>query len=157
MPARSAGVLLWRRRDGDLQVLVAHMGGPLWARKDAGAWSLPKGEYDAAVEDPRAAAVREWREELGVELPVADDALVPLGEVRQRSGKLLTAWAAEGDLDPDGIVPGTFVMQWPPRSGRTAEFPEVDRVRWCALEEARALLVAGQQPLLDRLVELVGT
>jgi predicted NUDIX family NTP pyrophosphohydrolase len=121
------------------------MGGPLWARKDEAAWSVPKGEY-ADAEEPLAAALREWTEELGV----------ALGEVRQSSGKVLTVWAARGDLDPAVVVPGTFTMQWPPRSGRMAEFAEVDRVEWCSLDVARPRLVAGQRGLLDRLRELVG-
>ena len=152
---RSAGVLLWRRRDGDLEVLIAHMGGPLWARKDEAAWSLPKGEY-VEPEEPLAAAVREWTEELGVPLPVGVESLVELGEVRQPSGKRLTVWAGEGELDPASVVPGTFTMQWPPRSGRLAEFPEVDRVEWHTLDAARPRLVAGQRVLLDRLRELLG-
>jgi len=136
-------------------VLIAHMGGPFWARKDEAAWSVPKGEY-ADAEEPLAAALREWAEELGVALPVPAESLVALGEVRQSSGKVLTVWAAEGDLDPAVVVPGTFTMQWPPRSGRLAEFPEVDRVEWCSLDVARPRLVAGQRVLLDRLRELVG-
>lgn len=155
MPVRSAGILLWRRHGDDVQVLIAHMGGPFWARKDEAAWSVPKGEY-ADAEEPLAAALREWTEELGVALPVPVESLVPLGEVRQSSGKVLTVWAARGDLDPAVVVPGTFTMQWPPRSGRMAEFPEVDRVEWCSLDVARPRLVAGQRVLLDRLRELVG-
>src|SRR5205814_738545 len=110
VPVRSAGVLLWRRRgDGDIEVLIAHMGGPYWTGKDDAAWSVPKGEY-ADDEEPLDAAVREWNEELGVPMPVPVDCLQPLGEVRQRSGKRLVVWAAEGDIDPDTIVPGTFTM-----------------------------------------------
>ena len=155
MPVRSAGILLWRRHDDEVQVLIAHMGGPFWARKDEGAWSVPKGEY-ADAEEPLAAALREWTEELGVALPVPVESLVAIGEVRQSSGKVLTVWAARGDLDPAVVVPGTFTMQWPPRSGRMAEFPEVDRVEWCSLDVARPRLVAGQRVLLDRLRERVG-
>jgi predicted NUDIX family NTP pyrophosphohydrolase len=152
---RSAGILLWRRAPGGgVEVLLAHMGGPFWAHKDVGAWSLPKGEY-ADDEPARDAAQREWREELGVDLPVPSEELLPLGEVRQRSGKILTAWAAKGQLDPASIVPGTFTLQWPPRSGRFAEFPEVDRVAWWSLDDARARIVAGQAALLDRLEELL--
>ena len=130
------------------------MGGPLWTGKDLAAWSVPKGIYD----DPEPAldaAVREWTEELGVPLPIAVEELTPLGEVRQPSGKRLTVWAGEGDLEPDAIVPGTFAMMWPPRSGTMAEFPEIDRVQWCVVEEARPRLVAGQRVFLDRLLELI--
>jgi predicted NUDIX family NTP pyrophosphohydrolase len=154
MPVRSAGILLWRRHDGALEVLVAHMGGPFWTGKDDAAWSVPKGEY-VDPEEPLAAAIREWTEELGVPLPLDPQDLQPLGEVRQPSGKRLTVWAGEGDLDPTAVVPGTFTMQWPPRSGRLAEFPEVDRVAWCDLDTARRLLVAGQRVFLDRLRELL--
>ena len=161
MPVRSAGILLWRftpcaHGSGDeLQVLIAHMGGPFWTGKDDAAWSVPKGEY-VDPEQPLDAAVREWQEELGVPLPVGVDALVALGEVKQPSGKRLSVWAGEGDLDPTVVVPGTFTMQWPPRSGKLAEFPEIDRVDWCDLEVARRRLVAGQRVLLDLLTELVG-
>jgi predicted NUDIX family NTP pyrophosphohydrolase len=154
VPVRSAGILLWRRRDTGAQVLIAHMGGPFWTGKDEAAWSVPKGEY-VDPEEPLAAAIREWTEELGVPLPVAAGALLPLGEVRQSSTKALMVWAGEGDLDPASVVPGMFTMQWPPRSGRLVEFPEVDRVEWCTLEVARPRLVAGQRVLLDRLAELV--
>jgi predicted NUDIX family NTP pyrophosphohydrolase len=155
LPERSAGVLLWRRRGDGVEVLIAHMGGPFWSGKDAAAWSVPKGLYDED-EQPLAAAVREWNEELGVALPVPVHDLVPLGEARQPSGKRLTVWAGEGDLDPADVVPGTFTMPWPPRSGRTAEFPEIDVVDWCAVEVARPRLVVGQRVFLDRLLELLG-
>jgi predicted NUDIX family NTP pyrophosphohydrolase len=151
---RSAGLLLHRTAAGGrLEVLVAHMGGPFWARKDEGAWSIPKGEYEPD-EDPLDAARREFTEELG--LPVPDGPLVALGEVRQSSGKRLTAWSLRADLDPDAIVPGTFELEWPPRSGRIQAFPEVDRVAWVDLPAARRLLVRGQVPLLDRLEEALG-
>jgi len=152
VPARSAGVLLWRRRDDTLEVLLAHMGGPLWVKKDAAAWSFPKGLYEAD-EEPVAAAIREFTEELGVPLPIPASQLVPLGELRQPSGKRLSVWAAEADLDPSIVVPGTFTMQWPPRSGRQAEFPEIDRVEWFNLATANAKLVRGQRPFLERLVQ----
>lgn len=141
---------MWRRRAGELQVLIAHMGGPFWTGKDDAAWSVPKGEY-ADDELPLNAALREWQEELGVPLPVAPETLVGLGEMKQPSGKRLSVWAGEGDLDPSTVVPGTFTMQWPPRSGRIAEFPEIDRVEWCDVELARRRLVAGQRVLLDLL------
>jgi len=126
------------------------MGGPFWARKDAGAWSIPKGEYSAG-EDPFEAAQREFLEELGS--PVPASSFVPLGEVRQSGGKVLTVWAAEGDLDVTTAVSNTFPLEWPPRSGRMQEFPEIDRAAWVPVERARELLVKGQVPLLDRLLE----
>jgi predicted NUDIX family NTP pyrophosphohydrolase len=131
------------------------MGGPFWTRKDAGAWSLPKGEYDE-TEPARAAALREFAEELGVNLPLDAETLVELGEVRQSSGKRLRIWAGEGDVDPASVVPGTFTMPWPPRSGRVAEFPELDRVEWSNLDAARERLVKGQREFLDRLVAAIG-
>jgi len=134
--------------------MIAHMGGPFWTGKDDAAWSVPKGGY-VDPEQPLDAAFREWQEELGLPLPVSSDALVSLGEVKQPSGKRLSVWAAEGDLDPATVVPGMFTMQWPPRSGKLAEFPEIDRVEWCDLDLARRRLVAGQRVLLDLLVELL--
>jgi predicted NUDIX family NTP pyrophosphohydrolase len=144
----SAGLLVFRERAGELEVLLAHMGGPYWARKDDGAWSIPKGELDEA-EQPLAAARREFVEELGH--PPPEGALLELGEVRQRAGKRVVAFAVEGDFDPQQLRPGTFELQWPPRSGRRQEFPEVDRVAWFDLETARRKLVSGQAELLDRL------
>jgi predicted NUDIX family NTP pyrophosphohydrolase len=133
-------------------VLLVHPGGPFWARKEEGAWSIPKGEY-RNDEDPRAAALREFEEELGT-APLNDtDALLELGEVRQRSGKVVTAYALEGDLDASAITSNTFAMEWPPRSGKTQEFPEVDRAGWFAPAEARARLVPAQAELVDRLLE----
>lgn len=147
---RSAGILVFRRTNGQVEVLIAHMGGPLWARKDAGAWSIPKGEYEPD-EIPEAAARREFREELG--LPVPDGDLVGLGEVKQSSGKIVTVWALEGDVDPALVVPGTFTMEWPRGSGRQREFPEVDRVAWVDLATAREKLVTAQRAFVDRLAE----
>ncbi|AXI85503.1 NUDIX domain-containing protein [Streptomyces griseoincarnatus] len=148
--ARSAGLLLFRRTGEGVEVLLGHMGGPFFARRDAGAWTVPKGEYDP--EEPAwAAARREFQEELG--LPPPEGEAVPLGEVRQSGGKVVTAWAVEGDLDPSSVVPGTFTMEWPPRSGRTREFPELDRVAWFPLERARELIVSAQAAFLDRLTE----
>jgi predicted NUDIX family NTP pyrophosphohydrolase len=144
---RSAGILVWRKVDGRTEVLIAHMGGPFWARKDDGAWSVPKGLIEDG-EEPLAAARREFHEELGLRAP--DGEPLPLGEVKQ-SGKTVTLWAVEGDLDPDDVVPGTFELEWPPRSGKTREFPEVDRVAWFAVDDARVKLVKGQRPFLDRL------
>ena len=152
MPAkRSAGILLHRRSgDGALEVLLVHPGGPFWAKKDLGAWSIPKGEYQDG-EDALAAARREFAEELGS--PAADGELVALGEVRQKSGKVVSAWALEGDIDADAVTSNTFTMEWPPRSGRTREFPEVDRAAWFGLDEARERILPAQAPLLDRLAE----
>ncbi len=154
MPRTSAGLLLYRRHpERGVEVLVGHMGGPFWARKDAGAWSIPKGEYGPG-EEPRDVALREFAEEMGT--PAPDTALVPLGEVRQSGGKRLTAWAAEGDLDAAAAVSNTFSLEWPPRSGRVQEFPEIDRAAWMTVHEAREKLVGGQVPLLDRLLALLG-
>ncbi|MFE0455270.1 NUDIX domain-containing protein [Streptomyces sp. NPDC058914] len=147
---RSAGLLLFRHTDDGLEVLLAHMGGPFFARKDAGAWTVPKGEYESD-EPAWEAARREFREELGVAPP--DGEAIPLGEVRQANGKIVTAWAVEADLDPVSIEPGTFVMEWPPRSGRTQEFPEVDRVAWYGLDRSREVIVKAQAAFLDRLAE----
>ncbi|RZQ62224.1 NUDIX domain-containing protein [Amycolatopsis suaedae] len=146
---RSAGILLYRTTTGRTEVLLGHMGGPFWARKDDGAWSIPKGEYESG-EQPQAAARREFTEELG--LPVPDGELVDLGEVRQ-SGKTVTVWALHGDLDPADVVPGTFDLEWPPRSGRIQRFPEIDRAAWFDLTAAETKLVKGQRPFLARLAE----
>jgi predicted NUDIX family NTP pyrophosphohydrolase len=148
VPRRSAGILLHRVRDGRREVLLVHPGGPYWARKDAGAWSIPKGEY--GDDDPRACALREFEEELGAPLPAGTE-LADLGTVRQPGGKVITAFAAAGDLDPDAIRSNTFTIEWPPRSGRTQEFPEVDRAGWFALEQAREKLNPAQVALLERL------
>ncbi len=147
----SAGVLLFRR-EGELEVLLGHMGGPLWARKDAGAWSIPKGEYEPEGEEAPDAARREFGEELG--LPVPEGEWIPLGVVRYGSGggkKELTVWAVEANLDPAQMNPGTFEMEWPPRSGSMREFPEIDRAEWFGVAVARDKLSAGQRPYLDRL------
>ena len=149
---RSAGILLHRVRDGVREVLLVHPGGPFWAKKDLGAWSLPKGEYDDD-EDPQACALREFAEELGT--PPPDGDLVELGEVRQRGGKVVTAWALAGDADPAAIRSNTFTMEWPPRSGTMREFPEVDRADWFALDAARERILPAQAPLLERLAERV--
>ncbi len=151
MAKRSAGILLHRRGPQGPEVLLVHPGGPFFAKRDAGVWSIPKGEYDEG-EEPRAAALRELAEETGAVLP--DAGLVDLGEVRQGSGKRVRAWAVEGDLDADAIVSNTFPLEWPPRSGRTQEFPEVDRAGWFALPEAHERIIAAQRPLLERLAEL---
>ena len=151
MAKRSAGIVLFRRRDAGLEVLLVHPGGPFWARRDAGAWSIPKGEIDDG-EEPLACAMREFEEELGSPL-VADDP-VALGEVRQKAGKIVTAWAVEGDLDVAGFRSNTFEMEWPPKSGRTQAFPEIDRAEWLDLASAREKILPGQAELLDRLEAL---
>ncbi|MGW2211610.1 NUDIX domain-containing protein [Streptomyces sp. NPDC001781] len=150
---RSAGLLLFRRTGRGLEVLLGHMGGPLWATKDEGAWSVPKGEYEAD-ESAWDAARREFEEELGIAPP--NGPALPLGEIAQRNGKIVTAWAVEADLDPSAVAPGTFTMEWPPHSGRVQEFPELDRVAWFTPEEARGLMVLGQGTFLDRLAEHSG-
>ena len=148
---RSAGVLLHRRgAGGGREVLLGHMGGPFWARKDERAWSIPKGEPEEG-EDLLATALREFAEELGRPVPAAQ--LTPLGEFRQSGGKVVTVWAGEGDLDVTTVRGGTFALEWPPRSGRVREFPEVDRAAWFPPEQARVKLVAGQVPALERLLE----
>ena len=129
-------------------MLLVHPGGPFWTRRDAGVWSIPKGEYEAD-EAPLIAAHREFTEELGTEPPAGQE--LDLGEVRQKSGKYVRAWALEGDLDAAAITSNTFTLEWPPRSGRTRDFPEVDRAGWFTLEEAREKINRGQAPLLDRL------
>jgi predicted NUDIX family NTP pyrophosphohydrolase len=150
MPKRSAGLLAYRRTDDGIEVLLVHPGGPYWARKDDGAWSLPKGEIDDPGEDPFAVAVREFGEELGVDPPDVADAL-DLGEVRQPGGKYVQAWAVEGDVDVSDVRSNMFELEWPPRSGRTEEFPEVDRAGWFGSDDARRKILRGQTPFLDRL------
>lgn len=152
MPTRSAGILLYRSVDGVVQVLLVHPGGPFWAKKDLGAWSIPKGEFDDA-EDPESAARREFAEELGSSPP--DHGAVELGEVRLKSRKLVLAWAVEGDLDVATITSNTFETEWPPRSGRRQEFPEVDRAQWFDLAEARRRLNPAQAEFVDRLDALL--
>jgi predicted NUDIX family NTP pyrophosphohydrolase len=148
---RSAGLLMFRRRGGETEVLLAHPGGPFWSRRDDAAWTLPKGEIGPS-EDPLAAARREFLEETG--FPSAPPFL-PLGELRQKSGKRITAWAFEGDADPADLVSNLFELEWPPRSGRLQSFPEVDRVHWFGLDEARRKLIAGQAPFIDSLEQLL--
>jgi predicted NUDIX family NTP pyrophosphohydrolase len=146
---RSGGILLFRRDGGTVEVLIGHMGGPFWARKDAAAWSIPKGEIDED-EEPLAAARREFAEELGV--PPPDGETIELGEVRQSGGKLVSVWAIEADLDPATVTPGTFTLEWPPRSGQLREFPELDRVEWFPVDTAAEKLVKAQRVFLDRLL-----
>jgi predicted NUDIX family NTP pyrophosphohydrolase len=149
---RSAGILLYRLSGGVPEVLLVHPGGPFWARRDAGAWSVPKGEYEDG-DDPLASALREFEEETGAALESGE--LLELGDVKQKSGKVVRAWAAEGDLDPDAVHSNTFTMEWPPRSGRTAEFPEIDRAGWFGIDDAREKLNPAQAEFLDRLLGLL--
>ena len=148
-PVRSAGLLVFRRRAGELEVLLAHPGGPFWARKDDGAWSVPKGELEED-EDPLMAAQREFAEELG--RPAPDGEPISLGEVVQKNRKVVVAWAVEGDLDPDSVVSNMFEIEWPPRSGEVAAFPEIDRVAWFDPVTARQKLNPAQAAFIDRLV-----
>ena len=150
MPKRSAGLLLYRRRDEAVEVFLVHPGGPFWAKKDLGAWSIPKGEY-GENEDPFSAAQREFEEETGSAAPA--DAK-PLGELKQAGGKVVLAWAAEGDCDPEKLLSNQCQIEWPPRSGRMIDIPEVDRAAWFSLEDAREHILKSQQPFLDRLVAL---
>lgn len=145
---RSAGILLFRRTGGGPEVLLGHMGGPLWAHRDEGAWTIPKGEH-SADEEPMDAARREFAEELGV--PVPGGALTTIGQVRQSGGKVVSAWALEADLDPATVEPGTFELEWPPRSGRIEHFPELDRVAWFGLADAERLIVVAQREFLHRI------
>jgi predicted NUDIX family NTP pyrophosphohydrolase len=147
---RSAGILLYRHRpDAGLEVLLVHPGGPYWARKDLGAWSIPKGEHEEA-EEALDCALREFEEETGSK--PAPGELDELGSVKQKSGKVVAAWALEGDLDADAVQSNTFELEWPPRSGRMQEFPEVDRAAWFGLDEARERILPAQAPFLDRLL-----
>ena len=146
----SAGFIVFRVRRGVLELLLGHMGGPYWARKDEGAWSIPKGELDEG-EDPLAGARREFEEELGH--PPPGGPVIELGAIRQRAGKQVIAFAAEGDFEPSQLTPGTFELEWPPRSGRRETFPEVDRVAWFDLPIAGRKVVRGQVALLDRLAQ----
>ncbi len=152
-PARSAGLLLYRRTRG-LEILLAHLGGPYFAGRDDGAWSIPKGEF-GPDEEPLAAARREFAEELGSPPPAGLE-YRPLGEIRQRNGKRVTAWAVEADFDVSTVVSNTFEIEWPPRSGRRRAFPEVDRAAWFDVDEGRRKLLSGQEVLLDRLLDALG-
>ena len=147
MPINSAGILMYRCNGEGVEVLLVHPGGPFWRKRDLGAWSLPKGEYDHR-ENAEAAARREFNEELGVE---ALGALQPLGEIRQRAGKIVRGYALEGDLDVNNIRSNDVAIEWPPRSGRTMYFPEIDRAGWFTLPLAREKILASQAPFLDRL------
>ena len=150
MAATSAGILLFRRAGEAVEVLLVHPGGPFWAKKDLGAWSVPKGELGEG-EDPRQCALRELREELGAPPAVSTEELIELGSVRQKAGKVVHCWAAEADFDPATLRSNTFTLEWPPRSGNEREFPEVDRAEWFGLEEARRKMIPAQAEFLDRL------
>lgn len=151
MAKRSAGVLLYRWKDAALEVFLVHPGGPFWAKKDAGVWSIPKGEY-SEDEDPLAAARREFEEETGV-APAGE--ITELSEVRQAGGKIVKAWAIEGDFDASKLHSNTFEMEWPPKSGKVQEFPEVDRGEWFSIEAARSKINKGQVAFLDELAAKV--
>jgi predicted NUDIX family NTP pyrophosphohydrolase len=147
----SAGIVLYRKGEKGIEVLLVHPGGPFWSKKDDGVWSIPKGEY-AEGEDPLAVAKREFREEIGSSV---NGPCVPLPIAKQPSGKVITAWAVEGDVDPELVHSNTFSMEWPPKSGRLQTFPEVDRALWCDLAAARRKLLPGQRVLLDELERVV--
>jgi predicted NUDIX family NTP pyrophosphohydrolase len=151
MPKRSAGLLMYRRSGAELAVLLVHPGGPFWARKDLGAWSIPKGEYGPG-EEPLAVARREFEEETGAR---PQGVFQPLGELVQPGGKRVIAWAVEGNLDPATLVSNTFELEWPPRSGAKARFPEVDRAQWFSIDEARKKILPGQRVFIDRLARLL--
>jgi len=151
MSVRSAGILLYRFNEGNLQVMLVHPGGPFWAKKDDGVWSIPKGIYEEG-ENPRAAAKREFQEETGQEV---DGDFIDLGELKQPSRKIVQAWALEHDLDTSRIISNTFSLEWPPKSGAVREYPEVDRGRWFNVQEAREKILKGQLEFLDRLVEKI--
>ena len=149
---QSAGILLYRRTQGRLQVLLVHPGGPFWAKKDLGSWTIPKGEH-AEDEEPEHAARREFAEETGGKLP--SESLADLGEVKQKSGKRVRAYAVQGDFDPKELVSNTFELEWPPRSGRRVVVPEVDRAQWFDLDEAAERILEAQRPFLERLQKTV--
>jgi predicted NUDIX family NTP pyrophosphohydrolase len=150
----SAGILLFRRGGEGVEFLLVHPGGPFWRRKDAGAWTIPKGQIEGE-EEPRACAIRELDEELGSAPELDPEQLIELGSIRQRAGKVVDAWAAEADFDPATLDSNTFSMEWPPRSGNEQEFPEVDRAAWFDLEKAREKILPAQAELLDRLVKIL--
>ena len=147
MPKQSAGVLMYRRRSGRLEVFLIHPGGPYWAQKDKGAWAIPKGEYERD-EEPLVAAKREFKEETGF---TAAGEFLPLGSIQQKSGKIVTAWAFKGDCDPANLASNTCLIEWPPHSGRSIEIPEVDQGRWFEVPDARESIRKDQEQLLDRL------
>ena len=150
MTKRSVGILLYRGRGAELRLLLVHPGGPFWAKKDQGAWSIPKGEYEEG-EEPLAGARREFEEELGA--PAPDGDVIELGEFVQPSRKVITAFGVEGDFDPSSLTSNQFEMEWPPKSGRRQSFPEVDRAAWFRSDEAKVKMLPGQRPFIDRLLE----
>ncbi len=151
MPLHSAGLLLFRLRDDHIEIFLAHPGGPYWAKKDAGVWTIPKGLIDEG-EDPLAAARREFAEETGHAI---DGDFTPLGELKQKGNKIVHAWAVAGDLDADTIISNTYSIQWPPNSGQWRRFPEVDRAGWFGVDEARVKILPGQAEFIDRLLTLL--
>lgn len=153
MSKKSAGLLLFREVLGRLEVLLAHPGGPFWKKKDEGVWTIPKGEFDD-TEDPLGAAKREFKEETGF---AVDGEMIPLEPLRQPSGKIVYAWAIKGNFDPALLKSNTFAMEWPPKSGKQQEFPEVDRVAWFSLEEAHHKILKGQAAFLKQLQEKLGS
>lgn len=152
MPEKSAGILMFRRKRAQSELLLVHPGGPFWARKDNGAWSIPKGVYEEG-EDPLAAAQREFQEETG---SIAAGNFIPLGSFRQSSGKIVSAWAVEGEYDVEKFKSNLFAMEWPPKSGKFKEFPEVDRIGWFAPAEAMRKILKGQTPILEKCFSLIG-
>lgn len=154
MPKRSAGLLMFRKRAGQIEVFLVHPGGPFWAKKDLGAWTLPKGEY-SDDESPLEAAIREFLEETGFRAPPEGTKFIDLGTVLQAGGKIVSAWAFEGDCDPGALVSNLCTIEWPPRSGRRLEIPEADRGEWFSLPEAKERILQGQAAFLDRLNEIL--
>jgi len=148
---RSAGILLYRRSKDELEIFLVHPGGPFWAKKDLGAWTIPKGEY-TENEEPLNAAIREFQEETGFSV---SGEFLSLGTVRQLSGKVVSAWAVEGDCDPEKLISNTCEIDWPPRSGKKLEIPEVDRGAWFTIEQARESMLSSQTPFLDTLTQLL--
>jgi len=153
MTKKSAGLLLYReRKDGGIEVLLVHPGGPFWRNKDEGAWTIPKGEFDDD-ENPLEAAKREFQEETGVDPP--DDEYLPLKPIKQKNGKIVHAWAVKGDFDPAMLESNTFEMEWPPKSGRIQKLPEVDRAEWFSPEDAKRKVLTGQAALIDQLLTML--
>jgi predicted NUDIX family NTP pyrophosphohydrolase len=150
MPLHSAGILLYRHNNDALELFLAHPGGPFWANRDDGVWTIPKGLYDTD-EEPLAAARREFHEETGVLLDAPDDAFIPLGELKQKGNKIVHAWAVEGDIDADKIVSNTYAVQWP--KGTWRRYPEIDRAGWFDIAAARVKILKGQEPFIDRLLD----
>jgi predicted NUDIX family NTP pyrophosphohydrolase len=151
MPKRSAGILMYRQPRAGIELLLVHPGGPFWAKKDWGAWSIPKGEYGES-EDPLTVAQREFEEETGAR---AHGDFLALGDIVQAGRKIVTAWAVEGDFDPATLKSNEFELEWPPRSGRTASFPEIDRAEWFAPAEARRKILSGQSEFIARLLTVI--